>query len=227
MPPTQIHLEASTWSGKQDLQCYKSDIVSPAAPSTDLEYLPATTRSCAPLHPSFLQCIQCGPCYRRLLPQPHSVGRMRSVARCKTRCLRHTKRLVSKCQQLHKHLAIALAMLRSSFCTHKLQSSKVDLKVDHSQTEAAVNTNTNKQPRTNAGMTTEMSGRRALDAEGRECFAPIQTLACCFSYIDAKVLKWTVGKRQRCRPVPGAVAQSDFGRSMMFRCSVAWSLMLR
>jgi len=42
------------------------------------------------------------------------------------------------------------------------------------------------QPRTNAGMTTEISGRRALDAEGRECFAPIQTLACCFSYIDAK-----------------------------------------
>jgi hypothetical protein len=40
------------------------------------------------------------------------------------------------------------------------------------------------QPCTNVGMTTEMSGRRALNAEGRECFAPIQ--ACCFSYIDAK-----------------------------------------
>jgi len=42
------------------------------------------------------------------------------------------------------------------------------------------------QPHTNAGITTESAGRRALDAEVRECFAPIQTLACCFSYIAAK-----------------------------------------
>lgn len=63
---------------------YESNNMSPAASSIDLEYLLATTSSSAPLHPSFPQCIQCGPCYRRLLPQSHSVGRVRSVARCKS-----------------------------------------------------------------------------------------------------------------------------------------------
>lgn len=162
---------------------YESDNVSPAAPSTDLEYLLATIRSCAPLHPCFPQCIRCGPCYRRLLPQPHSVGQVRSVARCKIRCLRHMERLVQKSQQLHKHLAIAFAILRSSFCTHKLQSSKADL----SQLKATVKSKhqhaaTHQCRNDDGDVRATCAQRRGPGVLG----AHPDTQACCFSYIDAK-----------------------------------------